>query len=75
MEREQEDETLDQPLTADELAADLADILYDASTELTRERAIVDVRPFFQDDIRFNEGLTVRLSDGTEFQVTIVRST
>ena len=44
------------------------------NTDDSLDADIAHIRTFEEDGIRYNDGLVLVMADGTEFQVTIVRS-
>jgi hypothetical protein len=63
-------------VTDHEIAVMLSNLLYSADSEAQNECADIERVTSFEDGgvLTMNAGLTLRLADGTEFQVTIVRS-
>lgn len=59
-------------MTATEFTDKLYDHLYGIESELSDQ--IVSFRTFTDAGIRSNDGLVVRLADGSEYQLTVVRS-
>lgn len=59
-------------MTSTEFTDKLHDFLYGITDDLTYD--VISFRTFADAGIRYNDGLVIRLADGTEMQVTVVRS-